>query len=84
MDQSRQELRHSWCRDQIDAVVPPLGEIKLPVLIINGSEDILVPIEASHMANDRITSSDKTFEVYQYTIDSMSFCKMKATNASMH
>ena len=54
--------------DQIDAVVPHLGEIKLPVLIIHGSEDTLVPIEASNIANSGITSSDKTYEVCHYAL----------------
>ena len=49
--------------DQIDAVVPRLGEINLPVLIIHGSGDTLVPIEASNIADKGIASSDKTYEV---------------------
>ena len=49
--------------DGIDAVVPRLGEINLPVLIIHGSEDTLVPIEASNIADKGIASSDKTYDV---------------------
>ena len=50
--------------DGIDAAVPRLGEISLPVLIIHGSEDTLVPIEASNIADKGIASSDKTYEVH--------------------
>ena len=44
-------------------MIPRLDEINCPVLIIHGSDDTLVPIEASRMALDSISSSDKVLEV---------------------
>ena len=63
MEQSIKARIASLLIDQVDAVIPRLDEINCPVLIIHGSDDTLVPIEASRMALDSISSSDKVLEV---------------------
>ena len=40
--------------------------VKLPALLIHGTDDGIVPIKASEFIYDNIASSDKTFEVSQY------------------
>ena len=40
-----------------------INVLTLPVLIIHGTEDPLVPFSASKFLNDVIMSTDKTFEV---------------------
>ena len=40
-----------------------INRLSLPMLIIHGSEDKLVPISSSHFINDNAPSPDKKFEV---------------------
>ena len=47
----------------IDTVKSRLNEISLPLLIIHGSDDGLVPIVASENLHNDCSSEDKTFEV---------------------
>ncbi|CAI8010887.1 Monoglyceride lipase [Geodia barretti] len=41
------------------------ARISLPLLLMHGSEDNLVPITASHFINDNATSQEKKFEVFE-------------------
>ena len=40
-----------------------VGRISLPLLIIHGSDDNLVPITSSYFLNDNVSSQKKKFEV---------------------
>ena len=47
----------------IEIYQPRINEINIPLLIMHGTEDSLVPFSASQLVNDNASSSDKTFEV---------------------
>ena len=60
------KLKAKWaaaCVDAISVIREEMGTIGLPILIIHGSEDSLMPITASQFIYDRVSSSDKIFEV---------------------
>ena len=40
-----------------------IGRLTLPLLLLHGSEDRLVPISASHFIHDNAASQEKRFEV---------------------
>ena len=42
-----------------------VDQITLPLLLIHGSEDHLVPLSTSHFINDNASSQEKRFEVRQ-------------------
>lgn len=42
-----------------------VATISLPLLLIHGSEDHLVPISSSHFINDNVSSQEKKFEVFE-------------------
>ncbi len=46
-------------------VVAALPELTLPVLVMHGTEDRLVPVEASRLIHDRVGSADKTLKLYE-------------------
>jgi alpha-beta hydrolase superfamily lysophospholipase len=51
--------------DMMERVLPEkIKQIKLPVLIMHGSEDRLSNIEGSHLVYDTIGSIDKTLKIY--------------------
>lgn len=59
-------LKAKWGVEFIDsqrAVRPRVDQINLPLLIIHGSDDGLVPISASQFVMDNVGSADKRFEV---------------------
>ena len=41
-----------------------LAELRLPILILHGSEDKLVNPSGSQLTYDRVSSSDKTLKMY--------------------
>ena len=47
----------------VDDYQPHLQEFKLPLLVIHGTDDRMVPIAASDLVINTATSTDKTFEV---------------------
>ena len=47
----------------IDNYLPRLNVISLPLLVIHGTDDTLVPIAASAVVFDNVSSRDKAFEV---------------------
>ncbi len=48
----------------VQRVVTGLPQVTLPVLVMHGSEDKLVPVEGSRLIKDTIGSTDKTLKVY--------------------
>jgi len=48
----------------VDRVVDGLPRLTLPVLIMHGTADKLVPVQGSHLIRDTIGSSDKTLKTY--------------------
>lgn len=51
----------------IDVVRSHIGEITIPVLLIHGTSDTIVPITSSEFVYANVSSSDKTFKVhYKY------------------
>ena len=60
-------LRAKWgasMSESMKAVRPRVGEIKLPLLIFQGTDDHLVPFSASQFVMDNVGAEDKTFEVH--------------------
>ena len=49
--------------DSVDDIQRCIHEVILPLLLIHGSDDRTVPIAASHLAYNRVSSEDKTLEV---------------------
>ena len=49
----------------IEMYRPQINEINIPLLIMHGTGDSLVPFSASQFVNDNASSSDKTFESFQ-------------------
>lgn len=47
----------------MDILEESLNKITLPVLLIHGSEDSMVPISSSEHLFEKISSNDKIFEV---------------------
>ena len=47
----------------IEMYRPQINGINIPLLIMHGTGDSLVPFSASQFVNDNASSSDKTFEV---------------------
>lgn len=58
----------------MDIVLPRLNEISLPLLIIHGSDDGLVPIVASEILSNESSSEDKKFEVICYNFIHYTCC----------
>jgi alpha-beta hydrolase superfamily lysophospholipase len=48
----------------VDRVVAGLGSLTLPVLVMHGEKDRLVPVAGSRLVAERIGSADKTLTVY--------------------
>ena len=59
-------MKARWAVAMVDSITllrENVGHISLPLLLIHGSEDHLVPITSSHFINDNASSQDKKFEV---------------------
>ena len=59
-------LKAKWgaaLSESMKAVRPRVGEIKLPLLIFQGTDDRLVPFSASQFVMDNVGAEDKTFKV---------------------
>jgi alpha-beta hydrolase superfamily lysophospholipase len=41
-----------------------LGEIDLPMLVLHGTDDPIVPVESAHLMFERTSSTDKTLKLY--------------------
>ena len=48
----------------VQRVEPRLGELSLPLLVLQGSEDRLVPVDAARLVHDRAGSADRTIHLY--------------------
>ena len=60
------KARCGWASALVNSTLeigPRMWEISLPILLIHGVEDRLVPIVASEFAYTNVSSEDKTFEV---------------------
>ena len=49
--------------ESIEQIRPRIGEIKLPLFLMHGTNDRLVPFSASQFVHENIGAQDKTFEV---------------------
>jgi alpha-beta hydrolase superfamily lysophospholipase len=47
-----------------DKIVPRLPDLRLPLLLVHGTEDSLAPIGGSHLVAERVGSSDLTTKYY--------------------
>lgn len=59
-------MKFGWAgalTDSIQEIHESIHKIRLPVLLIHGKEDTMVPISCSEFAYESISSDDKTFEV---------------------
>ena len=59
-------LKAGWASAMLKSIEmyrPRINEINIPLLIVHGTEDSLVPFSASQFVNDNASSNDKIFEV---------------------
>ena len=47
-----------------EAFPEQVGSLTLPILLVHGSEDRLAPVQGSRMVYERVSSEDKTLEIY--------------------
>ena len=47
-----------------EAFPEQVGSLTLPILLVHGSEDRLAPMQGSRMVHKRVSSEDKTLEIY--------------------
>ena len=47
-----------------EAFPEQVGSLTLPILLVHGSEDRLAPVQGSRMVHKRVSSEDKTLEIY--------------------
>ena len=60
------KMSFSWLNammESMEKLQRNISNITVPVLIIHGSEDAIIPISSSEFAYEKISSVDKTFEV---------------------
>jgi alpha-beta hydrolase superfamily lysophospholipase len=48
-----------------EAFPEQVGSLTLPILLVHGSEDRLAPVQGSRMVYERVSSEDKTLEIYE-------------------
>ena len=48
-----------------EAFPEQVGSLTLPILLVHGSEDRLAPVQGSRMVHKRVSSEDKTLEIYE-------------------
>lgn len=59
-------IRFSWVNamiESLDKLEESLSKIALPLLLLHGSEDAMVPISSSEHLYQAVSSTDKIFEV---------------------
>ena len=60
------KLKAKWATafiDSISVIREHLDALKLPVVLIHGTDDGIVPISSSETIFDNVSSEDKSFEV---------------------
>ncbi len=71
-------MKAKWAAASIEAINTSrqrVGEIELPVLVMHGAQDHLVPISASEFISSNIGSSDKTYRVQFIDVGIIKFSK---------
>lgn len=51
--------------DTAEKLPDRLGDLRLPILVLQGTADRLVPLSASRLVHDRVSSPDRTLRLYE-------------------
>ena len=80
-------LKANWGAETVKTIKlvrSRIREVTLPVLIIHGTDDMLVPFSASQFVRENIGSSDKTFKVHVYAYYDNVHCACPCSNEFEH